>query len=323
MKGGIFMCTAISVTAGNHYFGRNLDFEHTFGEKITITPRNYPFKFKNGTEFKNHYAIIGMALPKDDYPLYFDAVNEAGLGMAGLNFPDNAKYNKPKNGKDNIASFEFIPWVLSNCRSVDDAEELIEKVNITDEKFNEQMPPTPLHFIVSDKKRSITVEQTFGGLKIFENNVGVLTNNPTFDMQMINLANYMSVSAYEQKNNFGDINLKPYSRGMGGIGLPGDLSSMSRFVRACFTKLNSVYGEKEEEIVSQFFHILYSVYQQKGCVRFDGMYEMTNYTSCVNTDKGIYYYTTYYNHTINAVDMNKENLDLENLIIYELKNSNI
>ncbi|MBR2471790.1 MAG: choloylglycine hydrolase [Clostridia bacterium] len=313
------MCTAISVTNKNHYFGRNLDYEHTFGEKITVTPRNYKFCFRNGTEIKTHPAIIGMALPMDNYPLYFDATNESGLSVAGLNFPDNASYMEKDDAKDNVASFELIPWILCKCKTVSDAEKLLANINITDESFNDKMPPSPLHWIISDKKKSITLEQTKSGIKVYDNPVGVLTNNPSFDMQMLNLSNYLHVSPNEPENKFSDkINLKIYSRGMGGIGLPGDLSSMSRFVRACFTKLNSVYGSTESETVNQFFHILYSVYQQKGCAKVGEDYEITNYSSCCNTDTGVYYYTTYNNYTINAVDMHKENLDSDKLVTYEL-----
>ncbi len=313
------MCTAISVTVGDNYFGRNLDYEHRFGEKIVITPKNYEFIFRNTEKSERCYAIIGMALPLDGYPLYFDATNEKGLSMAGLNFPDNAKYNQVVSGKSNVASFEFIPWVLSRCENVCEAEKLIEEVNITDECFKDGMKPTPLHWIVADRNKTITVEQTKDGLKIWENPVGVLTNNPEFNVQMFNLTNFMAISADTPRNNFSEkINLRPYSRGLGGMGLPGDLSSISRFIRACFVKLNSVFGETEREKVSQFFHILYSVYQQKGCVKVGDGYEITNYTSCCNTDKGIYYYTTYFNSEINAVDMNKENLEGKDLIIFDL-----
>lgn len=318
------MCTAISFNANGHYFGRNLDFEYPFGEKITITPRNYPFKFKNGQEVKNHYAIIGMALPVDGYPLYFDGTNEKGLSMAGLNFPGYACYNKPEKDKDNIASFEVLPWVLCQCKDVDEAEKLLRNLNITDEAFNKELEPSALHFIIADKKRSITVEQIKSGLVIYKNPVGVLTNNPTFDIQLFNLNSFMSLSNKEPENTFSDkIDLKQYSRGMGAMGLPGDYSSMSRFVRACFVKFNSVCGESEAESVSQFFHILYSVYQQRGCVKAQKDYVITHYTSCCNTDKGIYYYTTYCNSSINAVDMHKENLDTNDLIVYNKKTDNV
>ncbi len=325
VKEECFMCTAICITLKDNYFGRNLDYEHGFGEKITITPRNFAFKFRNSNMISNHYAIIGMALPYDNYPLYFDATNEKGLSMAGLNFPDNAQYMKNRTNRDNVASFEFIPWILAQCETVSDAEKLIERINITDEAFNDEIKPSPLHWIIADKNSAITVEQTNKGLHVFENPVGVLTNNPTFNIQMFNLTNYLSVSPDEPKNMFSDkLDLKPYSRGMGAIGLPGDLSSMSRFVKTCFTKLNLVCGNSEQEIVSQFFHILYSVYQQKGCVKVGEDYEMTHYSSCCNTDKGIYYYTTYNNSSINAVDIYKENLDSDELLIYDLvENFNI
>ena len=179
------------------------------------------------------------------------------------------------------------------------------------------MPPSPLHWIIADRDISVTVEQTKAGITVYENPIGVLTNNPEFNMQLINLSNYMGVSPKEPENRFSDkINLQPYSRGMGGIGIPGDLSSMSRFVRAAFVKLNSIYGNTEKDAVNQFFHVLYSVYQQKGCTEVNGMYEMTNYTSCCNTDRGVYYYTTYNNSTINAVDMYRENLDGDKIIAY-------
>ena len=150
--------------------------------------------------------------------------------------------------------------------------------------------------------------------------MGVLTNNPPFDKQMFALNNYMNLSAKEPENKFAPgLNLEKYSRGMGAIGLPGDLSSQSRFIRVAFTKMNSISGEGETESVSQFFHILNSVDQQRGCCDLgDGKYEITIYTSCCNTNKGIYYYTTYNNHQITAIDMHKENLDEDKLVRYPL-----
>ena len=103
------------------------------------------------------------------------------------------------------------------------------------------------------------------------------------------------------------------------MGLPGDLSSQSRFVRASFVKMNAISSHGEEESVSQFFHILGSVDQQRGCCEVEeGKYEITIYTSCCNADKGIYYYTSYNNHQITAVDLHREDLDRSNLIRYPL-----
>lgn len=320
------MCTAATYKTKDFYFGRTLDYEFSYGDEITITPRNYPIKFRHTGEIESHYAIIGMACVMNDFPLYYDAINEKGLGMAGLNFVGNAHYNSVQQGKDNIAQFEIILWILSQCESVKDARRLLEKINITDTTFNENLPAAQLHWIIADKNEAITVEARKDGLKVLDNPVGILTNNPPFEMQMQNLNNYMHLSPRDPKNTFSDdLSLTMYSRGMGAIGLPGDLSSQSRFVRAAFVKMNSVSGDSEAESVSQFFHILGSVDQQRGCdyVENDKL-EITIYTSCCNVDKGIYYYTTYDNHQISAVDMHKTDLESTNLIRYStIKSENI
>ena len=314
------MCTAITYATKDHYFGRNFDLEYSYKETVTITPRNYPFKFRKVKEIDKHYALIGIAYVENDYPLYYDAINEKGLGMAGLNFPSNADYKDIDSSKDNVASFEFIPWVLSQCANIEEAKKLLENINIVNISFSEHLQASPLHWIIADKEKSLTVESVKDGLKIYENPVGVLTNNPTFDMQMFNLNNYMGLSIEQPNNNFSEqLNLVHYSRGMGALGLPGDLSSASRFVKAAFTKMHSLSGETESESISQFFHILGSVEQQRGCVHMgDNKYEITIYSSCCNLDKGIYYYTTYENSQITAVDMHKEDLDNTKIVSYDL-----
>ena len=314
------MCTAATYKTKDFYFGRTLDYEFSYGDEVTITPRNYVFNFREKEKIETHYAIIGMAYVTENYPLYYDAINEKGLGMAGLNFVGNAYYREKVEGKDNIAQFEFIPWILSQCASVAEAKQLIEKINLTNVQFNEKLPLAQLHWIISDSNESITVESVKEGIKVYPNPVGVLTNNPPFNQQMFELNKYMQLSSKSPENRFSkELNLEKYSRGRGAIGLPGDLSSQSRFVRVAFVKMNSKSSDTEEESVSQFFHILNSVDQQRGCCELDdGKYEITIYTSCCNASKGIYYYTTYNNHQITAIDMNKEELESENLIRYPI-----
>lgn len=314
------MCTAATYRTKDHYFGRNLDLEFSYSETVTITPRNYPFRFRKMGTLDRHYAMIGMAFVVEDCPLYYDATNEKGLSMAGLNFPGNAYYPPVAEGKDNVPPFEFIPWILCQCATVAEARVLLERINLADICFSEELPLSTLHWIISDREESITVESVKEGLKVYDNPVGILTNNPPFDFQMHNLVNYMALSTEPPENTFAPgLDLKPYSRGMGGMGLPGDLSSASRFVKAAFTKLNSLSGDSESESISQFFHILGSVAQQRGCVHMgEGKYEITIYSSCCNTDKGIYYYTTYENSQITAVDMHREDLDGEKLVNYPL-----
>lgn len=313
------MCTAIAYQVKDLYFGRNLDLEYSYQECVTITPRNYSFSFRKENQLTQHHAIIGVATIANGYPLYYDAVNEFGLCIAALNFPGNAIYLPENPQKCNITPFEFIPWILSQCKSVREAHNMLININIVDTPFSAEYPLTPLHWIVSDATESLTAEPLHDGLHLHFNPVGVLTNNPPFDFHMHNLCNYMNLTAEEAENRFSrELELKPFSRGMGGIGLPGDLSSQSRFIRAAFTKFNSVHEETEEKNVSQFFHILGSVYQQKGCVKVSDKYEKTVYSSCCNANQGIYYYKTYYNSQITAVKLSNEPLDSENLISYPL-----
>ena len=313
------MCTAATYKTKDFYFGRTLDYEFSYGDEIAVTPRNYPFEFRCAGGLKSHYAMIGMAHVAGDFPLYYEAVNERGLCAAGLNFVGNAVYRDPLPDRENVAQFEFIPWLLSQCGTVSEARERLSRVNITNIPFSDKLPCAQLHWIIADKNECIVVESVESGINIFDNPAGVLTNNPPFEEQLHNLNNYMHLSASNPQNTFSEkLPLKCYSRGMGALGLPGDLSSQSRFVRAAFVKLNSLSGDSEAESVSQFFHILGSVDQQRGCCHLgENKYEITIYTSCINADKGIYYYTTYDNHQITAVDMHRENLDGAALVRYK------
>lgn len=314
------MCTAVTYKTKDFYFGRTLDYDFSYVSEVTVMPRNFSLPFRHMDTLKTHHAIIGMAYVQQDYPLYYDAVNEEGLAMAGLNFVGNAVYGKLQQSKDNVANFEFIPWILSQCTTVQEARKMLERVNLVDTPFSDALPVAQLHWIIADRNEAITAESVAEGLRIYENPVGVLTNNPPFPEQMFRLNDYMGLSPKEPENRFSPmLSLKAYSRGMGALGLPGDLSSMSRFVRAAFVKLNSVSGDTESESVSQFFHILGAVDQQRGCCEFEpGAYETTIYTSCCNADKGIYYYTTYENQQITAVDMHRCELDGESLFRYPL-----
>ena len=313
------MCTAATYKAGDAYFGRTLDYEFSYGDEITITPRNYEFHFRHTKDIKSHYAIIGMAHIAENYPLYYDAINEMGVGIAGLNFVGNAVYPEPSEDKTCVAQFELIPWILCQCKSVEEARKLLCGASIVCTSFSEKLQSAQLHWIIADKNSSIVVESTADGMHIYDNPVGVLTNNPPFPTQMFNLNNYMNLSPKQPENKFSEsLELNAYSRGMGAMGLPGDLSSASRFVRVTFTKMNSISNSNEADAVGQFFHILGSVDQQRGCCEVtDGKYEITIYTSCCNLDKGIYYYTTYSNHQITAVDMHNEDLEKSKLISYE------
>lgn len=314
------MCTAATYQTRDFYFGRTLDYEFSYGEEIVIMPRRFPLNFRHMENCSQHYALVGMAHVAEGTPLFYDAINEKGLGMAGLNFVGNADYKSLVPGKDNVASFEFIPWILGQCASLEEARQLLSRMNLVSTPFAPSLPASQLHWLIADSTGAITVECVKEGLMVYDNPAGVMTNNPPFPAQMMNLNNFMHLSVKQPQNQFSqNLPLQCYSRGMGALGLPGDLSSQSRFVRVAFVRANSVSGTGEGESVSQFFHILGSVDQQRGCCQVDeGKFEYTIYTSCCNASRGIYYYTTYDNHQITGVDMHKENLDGDTLVQYPL-----
>ncbi len=307
------MCTALTYKAKDFYFGRTLDFSHSFHEKIVVIPRNFSFSFKdkNTKDIKRHYAMYGMCSIIDNYPLFFDACNEKGLAIAALNFVGNAKYNIEIKNTENVATFELIPYILSRCKNVVEALELMKKVNITNIKFSENVDVSQLHWLLADSDKSVTIEAMKEGINIYDNPVGILTNNPPFNIQLFQLNNYFQLSPLPPKNSFlKDLPIKEYSYGLGAFGLPGDYSSQSRFIRAAFVKYNSLFSDNEKENISQFFHILETVNEPKGCVRINEQECMaTLYNSCYNASKGIYYYSSYNNHQISAINLFHVNLE--------------
>ncbi len=311
------MCTSISWNNKDFYIGRNMDISFDFDRKIVIVPRSYAFSFKDTATIDSHYAIIGAAMVINDYPLFAEAVNEKGLYVAGLNFPEMAHYNKVIKEKDNVSVVELIPYILCKAANVLQAQSLLEQINITDTPFSPNLPIPSLHFIISDKTTSIVVECTKNGMSIFENKTGIMTNNPSFDMQMHNLNNYMQLSNKSPVNSFTqEIELKNYCMGLGALGLPGDFSSQSRFVKAYFLKAHAVAEKTESSSVAQMFHMLSAVSMVRGSVLDGDNYDITVYSCCINADKGIYYFKTYDSSSVSSVNMHNENLSNKNLIVY-------
>lgn len=318
------MCTAVSWVADGHFFGRTLDYEKSYGEGVAVMPRRFPLKWRHNSVCYEHYAMIGMATMRDGSPLYYDAMNEKGVCMAGLLFAGNAVYLPATHGYNNVASFEMIPWVLSQCDSVARAKDLLDGLRIVDTPFSEDMPTTPLHWLIADRKESIVIEPLADGVKIHENPIGVLTNNPPFDYHLLHMTEFLQVRDTPPENKvYSFAPLQPYSRGMGGIGLPGDYSSASRFVRAAFIKGNSTFFDNHEENIAQFFRILRSVEVPHGCVSLEnGSKVYSLYTSCCDVDKGIYRYAGYFDREIISVDMFRENLTEDSPMWYPFSVSN-
>ena len=294
------MCTAVGMTGEYPFFGRTLDVDRDFGQRVETLSANSRVEFRHLPPSDSHPAVLGTAVRVGSTRLFFDGVNEDGLSAAALNFPKYACYHPEKVGARNIASFEFVTWVLTSCKTVDEAESLLINANITAEDFSENMPATSLHWIIADKNRSITVESVEEGLKLYDNPVGVLTNAPPFPYHLTRLADFMTLSPNPPENSgFPTLSPEAYSGGMGSMGLPGDYSSVSRFVRAAFVKNHIEKEAGKDKNIVRFFHIMDSVFVPKGCVKnTQGGLMQTAYTCCIDPAEPAYYYTTYDNRTI-------------------------
>ena len=318
------MCTGLALETkdGLHLFGRNMDIEYSFNQSIIFIPRNFKCVNKsNKKELTTKYAVIGMGTIFDDYPTFADGMNEKGLGCAGLNFPVYVSYSKEDiEGKTNIPVYNFLLWVLANFSSVEEVKEALKNANIVDIPISENIPNTTLHWMISDiTGKSIVVEQTKEKLNVFDNNIGVLTNSPTFDWHVANLNQYVSLR-YNQVPEFklGDQSLTALGQGTGLVGLPGDFTPASRFVRVAFLRDAMIKNDKDSIDLIEFFHILNNVAMVRGSTRtIEEKSDLTQYTSCMCLEKGIYYYNTYENNQINAIDMNKENLDGNEIKTYK------
>lgn len=229
------MCTAIF---DRGFFGRTLDVEREWGGQVQC--------------FKN---MIGMARSVGGIPLFFDAVNTSALAAAALNFPGLAHYRNRGDKRYNVPSYDLIAFVLTNCKSLQEAKEMLIEVNVTPESFAPDLPATPLHWIFADKSGSVVFEQTESGARVYENPIGVLTNAPTFPEHLKNLENGLK---------------------------PTDLSSESRFILAAEAKKNSA-----SRGVESFFDIMESVFVELG--KGANKDTKTVYTSCMDLEKGEYY----------------------------------
>ena len=320
----MFLCTGLALETkdGLHLFGRNMDIEYSFNQSIIFIPRNFKCVNKsNKKELTTKYAVLGMGTIFDDYPTFADGMNEKGLGCAGLNFPVYVSYSKEDiEGKTNIPVYNFLLWVLANFSSVEEVKEALKNANIVDIPISENIPNTTLHWMISDiTGKSIVVEQTKEKLNVFDNNIGVLTNSPTFDWHVANLNQYVGLR-YNQVPEFklGDQSLTALGQGTGLVGLPGDFTPASRFIRVAFLRDAMIKNDKDSIDLIEFFHILNNVAMVRGSTRtVEEKSDLTQYTSCMCLEKGIYYYNTYENNQINAIDMNKENLDGNEIKTYK------
>lgn len=309
------MCTGVRFSdgKGNMYFGRNLDWSEGYGQKVVVTPRGFSYRSAFlGSMSPKQGAIIGMAIVVDNTPLYFDCANEAGLAVAGLNFPGYANYEVAAvDGKTNVAAYEFPLWLAMNFATVDEAEVALRNTAIIAKPINDQYPVSQLHFLIGDGKRSIVVEYTTRGMEIFRNEVDVLTNQPGYAWHQENLRNYLNLFPQMPKEvKWGAEKMTAFGTGSLMRGIPGDYYSPSRFVRVAYLNTHYPVKSSETENVARLFHTLAGVAMIDGAAEMgDGRSEITVYTGGYSAASKTYYYNTYENPAIQSVKMSDYNLD--------------
>ena len=319
------MCTVIKFldNDGNFYFGRNLDLdEQNYNERPLIAPKGYEFTYKHLPSEKLTTAIIGMGINFNGYPLFFEAGSDRGMAIANLNFPNNA-YFDPKivEDKENVTPYELMVYILNHYSNVQEAkEDLLKNVNIIGTNFNEQMPISPVHWIVSDNShQSIVIEVTKEkGLQIYDNDINVLTNNPEFPWHMQNLNYYANMSVNDtNKDKWCNHNINPQGVGTGTFGLPGDPTPQSRFIRAAFLNAHYPIANSEEENVGRVFNTLGSVAMPRGTVINNaGNLEYTLYSICFSQKTNTFYYRRWNESQITKIAITDENREGDKIISF-------
>ena len=311
------MCTSLSLPTpdGRHLFGRTLDLDTHFGEAVTLTPRRYPFAFADCYPHTRHYALLGMASVADGptvsgYPLYAEAMNEKGLCMAGLRFAESAVYAPaPQSGWLNLAPWELIPCLLGTCATVDEARAALGDILVVDKPFSDTLPAAPLHWHMVDADPAhggLIIEVTAEGMRIYPDEVGVLTNEPPYPDRTARSETMQSLR--------GDA-----------AGLPGDYTSPSRFVRAAAlrrwwleqgsTRAEDGTAPAGDHAVAQFFSILGAVSPTAGAViTEDGRCHRTLYTCCMDTAAGVYRWRTEEDVAMRSVAFGEMDMDGEAVV---------
>ena len=308
-------CTGITLKSRDNatVVARTMDWSRTENNSMyVIVPRGrthqslLPDGTMDGLEFVSLYGYAGLAAAEPEFII--DGTNEAGLSAALFYFPEYGKY-QPYNedNKDiSLADFQVVSWILSRFSTIDQVKQAINNVRI----INVDKSAGTVHWRITEPNgRQVVLEIVNGVPNFYENEIGVLTNAPGFPWQMTNLNNYVNLHpGGAGPTKFGPITLRSFGSGSGFLGLPGDFTPVSRFVRAAFLKTYSLEQDTALDTVNQAFHILNNFDVPLG-VQFavggapNNMPSATQWTVATDLKNMTIYYHTMYNRTIRSLDM--------------------
>jgi choloylglycine hydrolase len=325
-------CTGITIKPkdGSIIFARTMEFAADPLSNIIVVPRGQEYVGsapgdKKGLRWKNKYGIVGMN--GFDLPVIADGLNEKGLHVGIFYFPGYAKYQAvtEKDTPHALGPVELPSYLLGTCATADEAVDAAKKVKVGAVVFKEFGFVPPFHYIVTDSSgKSVVLEHVDGQLKIHQNPFGVMSNSPTFDWHMTNLSNYVTMSAKNvEKIDLAGKEIKGLGQGSGMLGLPGDFTPPSRFVRAVAFSKTALPVEKAKDGVLQAFHLLNQFDIPKGAARgIEHGKEVSDYTiwTCAADLKNLrYYYRTYDNSRIRMVDLKAVDFDAKTIRTISIK----
>lgn len=318
------MCTSLTIESenGHHFLARTMDFGFELNGKPIVMPRNYERNCYFGGKEKIRYGFVGTGRKLDDY-LFADGVNEVGLAIAELYYPNEAEY-QPKEiaGKINVAPHEFIVWVLGQIDSVKELRKRITEINVVNAKIDLLGIVPPLHFIVSDRTgETVTIETNDQKLTIKPNPVGVMTNSPELEWHLKNLNNYLFLKPTNHSGKqVGQLEVQPFGQGSGTFGLPGGFTSPERFVRTVYMRLLAEKGKTSGETLNSIFHILNGVTIPEGVnIKDDGSLDYTQYRAVFDLTEGVYYYNPYETQEVFSVKLTPELLRADGPTEFEIE----
>jgi choloylglycine hydrolase len=332
-------CTGIFLTAddGTFVHARTMEFAIDIHSEIMMVPRGYARTGttpdgKEGLKWKAKYASVG--LNGVGLPVLFDGVNEKGLAAGTFYFPTSAGYMPyaPSDAVRTIAQWEVGSWILENFASVDEVKANIGSVVVPSVVFGGWGFAPEAHYIVHDSTgKSIVIEYVGGKLNVYDNPLGVITNSPAFDWHMTNLRNYINFSMTNVPPiSLGPVVLKPFGQGTGMLGMPGDFTPPSRFVRAVAFSQSVLPSKTGRDAVIEAFHILNQFDIPRGAAREhekdehgNVLADYTIWTSAIDLKATQYFFRTYENSAIRMVDLMTMDLDAKDIVKMSIKGDEV
>lgn len=324
-------CTGVLLKAADQSVisGRTLEFGQNLELKATFVPRNITFTAStpqgNGLRYKSKFSAVGISCFND--PAIMDGINEAGLVAGAFYFPNFAEYTAVTNSNQNVAlsPVDFVNWMLTQFSNIEDLQQALSSVVIVPTVYSSWGPtPPPMHYIVYDKTgKSIVIEPTDSSLVVYQNPLGTITNSPTFDWHLTNLSNYINLYPYNLAPiSFSGFEIQSLGQGSGMLGLPGDFTPPSRFVRAAFFSNYAFYPQNAGSLVGEIFHLLNQFDIPKGVVRSKDNgkvnYDITYITTAKSPSNLRYYYKTNEQQVINYIDLNQLNKNASSVKVMPL-----